>query len=190
MSKIISLFIALSLVAGPAITLAQGAGAGAADNASTSQRKEQKVEKKQTKEQEREQKLQERQERARAHSDEVFSRLNNAIERLNKLLARVNTRITKEESLAMDVTKAKVAASEAQKAIDNAKASIEKFRVQVVAAATSTKPIQAFAPIKTGLKTVIADIKLAQKKILEAIKSLRDKPVAATTTNPTATTTN
>ena len=157
MSKIISLVIALAIVVGPTITLAQGTSTP-------------------------EQKLLDRQERARSHADEVFSRLDNAIERLNKLLVRVNTRIAKEEALATNVVAAKVAAADAQKAIDNAKSSIEKFRTQVVAAATSTKPIQAFQPIKTGLKVVIADIKLAQKKIVEAIKSLRHKPATATST--------
>jgi cell pole-organizing protein PopZ len=183
MSKIISLFIALALVAGPAITLAQGGGGGGGNIPNTDPKKDQKLEQKTTKEQEKEQKLQEKQDRARSHADEVFSRLDNAIERLSKLLARVNARIAKEEALNVDVSKAKVAAADAQKAIDNAVASIAKFRTQVVAAATSTKPIQSFAPIKTGLKAVNANIKLAQKKIIEAIKSLRDKPETTTATS-------
>ena len=157
MFKIISLVIALAIVVGPTITLAQGTSTP-------------------------EQKLLDRQERARSHADEVFSRLDQTIDRLNKLLARVNTRIAKEEALNVDVSKAKVVVADAQKAIDNANASIAKFRTQVVAAATSTKPIQAFAPIKTGLKAVNANIKLAQKKIIEAIKSLRHKPTTATST--------
>lgn len=117
---------------------------------------------------------------ARTHADQLFARINQMINQLSGLLARVQSRIAKMESESVDVTKAKAAATAAGTALDHAKTSLTDFRSRVEEAASSTKPVQAFQPIRTELKVVIQDLKQAHQKIVEAIRNLKTSTTTVT----------
>ncbi len=128
-------------------------------------------------------KLAERQANVRAHADELFDRIMRTGAQLSELLVRVNSRIAKLDATNKDVIKAKTAATDAQTALDKAGSSLADLRLQIENAASSTKPVQAFQPLKTNLKGVIQNFRTAHQKIVDAIKSLKSASVSVNATS-------
>ncbi len=122
-----------------------------------------------------EKKMEKRQDRVRAQANQIFTRLNRQIDQLTNILTRVDSRIGKLEGEGKDTSAAKTASAEAKALLDQARNSLPALQTQVDTAASSSKPVQSFQPVKTDIKNTITLIKQAHQKIVEAIKTLAPK---------------